>query len=265
VGVYWRYWPGRPRIAVDLQAPTGWHLVPGAWGVSVSQERQPFDTDAVPTSERFGGRFMLSSWATSSVRWAVRAGADEWRGRGRFAVLGGGLRVTSAADRVVGQVDVDGWTGVDRFSVLQASARVRSSGAHEGFVITSVVGAGLATAAAPADLWFAGDTGRARPILLRAHPVIGDGRLRSSRLGRGAIHGSVEAQRWWRVPMARVGGAVFADAASVRSRVDAIPLGDLDLGAGLRATVPGMSGVVRIDLAKGLRDGATRLSFVYEP
>jgi hypothetical protein len=37
------------------------------------------------------------------------------------------------------------------------------------------------------------------------------------------------------------------------------------VGGGLRATIIGMTGVVRIDLAKGLRDGATRVSFVYEP
>ena len=29
--------------------------------------------------------------------------------------------------------------------------------------------------------------------------------------------------------------------------------------------VPGVSGVVRIDVAKGLRDGSTALSFVYDP
>jgi hypothetical protein len=29
--------------------------------------------------------------------------------------------------------------------------------------------------------------------------------------------------------------------------------------------IPGLSGVLRVDVAKGLRDGATALSFVYDP
>jgi hypothetical protein len=40
---------------------------------------------------------------------------------------------------------------------------------------------------------------------------------------------------------------------------------DVDAGAGFRVAVPGLAGVFRVDLAKGLRDGATAVSFVYEP
>ena len=41
--------------------------------------------------------------------------------------------------------------------------------------------------------------------------------------------------------------------------------GDVDLGGGLRIGLPGLEGVFRIDIGKGLRDGATAFSFVYEP
>jgi hypothetical protein len=37
------------------------------------------------------------------------------------------------------------------------------------------------------------------------------------------------------------------------------------VGVGARFAVIGMPGIFRVDLAKGLRDGATALSFVYEP
>ena len=37
------------------------------------------------------------------------------------------------------------------------------------------------------------------------------------------------------------------------------------LGVGLRMGFPGLEGVFRLDIGKGLRDGATALSFVYEP
>lgn len=261
----WRFWPGRPRVAVDVSAPTGWAAVPGTWGAALSQERQPFDSVAVPTSKRLTGRVFLSSWATSGLRWAVRGGVDEWDGRGRFAALGGGLRLASGADRVVGQVDLDGWSGRAGFTTVNAMARVRSSNAREGFSLVGTVGAGLASASTPGDLWLGGDTGLARPILLRAHPLVDDGRMRVGRLGRAAVYGMAEAQRWWRVRSARVGGAVFVDAAHLRRRLEAGPLGDVDVGAGLRASAPGMTGVVRIDLARGLRDGHMRVSFVYEP
>jgi hypothetical protein len=37
------------------------------------------------------------------------------------------------------------------------------------------------------------------------------------------------------------------------------------MGAGMRVAFPGISGTFRADLAKGLRDGVTTFSFVYEP
>jgi predicted double-glycine peptidase len=265
LGVDWRFWPGRPRLAVDLQAPTPWRALPGVWGVSFATERQPFDSAAFPTSERTGARMQLSSWATGALRWTVRGGFDEWQGRGRFAVVGGSLRAASVADRLAGSIDVDGWSGGASFATVSALTRLRSSNAREGFVYVGALGAGLVSASTPGDLWLAADTGRARPMLLRAHPLVESGRFRTARLGRASVYGTVEAQRWWRVPLVRLAGAVFADVASMRRRIDGAPLNDVDVGGGLRATVIGMTGVVRIDLAKGLRDGATRVSFVYEP
>jgi hypothetical protein len=126
---------------------------------------------------------------------------------------------------------------------------------------------GIADASAytPADLWFAGDTGRARGVPLRAHPVITDGELRVEQIGRSIWYASGEAQRWWSWPRVRVGGAMFADTARTDRRVPAGARTDVDVGLGARFAVPGLSGLLRIDVAKGLRDRATAVSLVYEP
>jgi hypothetical protein len=105
-----------------------------------------------------------------------------------------------------------------------------------------------------------------RPALLRAHPIVDDGRLQSDRLGRQIAHVSGEARQWWTVRSAvHVGAAAFVDAARVDHRAEADPRGDIDVGGGLRLALPGLNGVFRLDVGKGLRDGATALSFVYEP
>jgi hypothetical protein len=127
-------------------------------------------------------------------------------------------------------------------------------------------GLAAATDATPPDLWFAGDTGRSRPMLLRAHPVIEGGAIRADQIGRRIANVTVEAQQWWNTstPLT-IGAAVFADAARVGHRMSPGARGDVDVGVGFRIAVPGLSGAFRLDFAKGLRDGATALSFVYEP
>jgi hypothetical protein len=124
-----------------------------------------------------------------------------------------------------------------------------------------------ATTRTPADIWFAGDTGRVRPIPLRGHPLVQEGGLRLEQLGRRIVHGSVELRQWWnRTSPLRLGAAAFADSARVAGRTASGSRGDLDVGVGARVVAPGfLDGVFRVDLARGLRDGSMALSFVYEP
>jgi hypothetical protein len=103
-------------------------------------------------------------------------------------------------------------------------------------------------------------------VTLRAHPLVTDGELRLDRIGRQMIYSSGEAQRWWQgKARIRIGAAAFVDAARIDRRAAPGALTDVDVGIGARLAVPGVAGVLRIDVAKGLRDGATALSFVYEP
>src|SRR4029453_5327438 len=102
------------------------------------------------------------------------------------------------------------------------------------------------------------DTGTVRPALLRAHPIVNDGRLLSERLGRQIGHVSGEVRQWWTIrSLVHVGAALFADAARVERRAIADGRGDVDVGGGIRLALPGMEGIFRLDVGKGLRDGAT--------
>ena len=113
-------------------------------------------------------------------------------------------------------------------------------------------------------MWFAGDTGQARETVLRAHPLVDDGRLRAGQMGRRLLSASVEAQRWWSAGLLQMAGAAFVDTARVADRLDGGPRGDVDAGIGLRIALPG-AGTIRADVANGLRHGGTRWSFAYEP
>jgi hypothetical protein len=135
-----------------------------------------------------------------------------------------------------------------------------------GLVFTGITGVAHASARSPLDLWWAADTGHARGVLLRAHPLLDDGRLRTDRLGRTLLHGSVEAQHWWLVsPAVRVAAAVFMDTARTSRRLEGTAVADADAGVGARFAVTGIPGVFRADVGRGLRDGATAFSFVYDP
>jgi hypothetical protein len=172
----------------------------------------------------------------------------------------------SLDDRVDGQVATDVWRGPTSFTTSRARLRVRSSVNQAGLVLVAWTGIQTASRSTPMNLWAAGDTGHAREGLLRAHPVLDEGRLRVERLGRTFIHGSMEAQRWWRVagPI-RVAAAAFADVGRTARRAARDAQGDADVGMGGRFAVTAMPGIFRLDLARGLRDGAIGMSLVYEP
>ena len=259
----WRFWPGRPRISGEMATPAPWG---GLWGLDGYGERQPFVGDVIPPARRAGAGVTISDWISPSVRVSFRGGVDAWDEQGAFGVGSGGLRMVSVGKRAVFNVEGSGWAGTDRFASLSIACLVRSTSEHRGRVYIARGGGAAATALTPPDIWFAGDTGRTRGVPLRAHPVVEHGDLRLDQMGRRMAHLSVEAQQWWLVasPL-RFGAAAFADAARVDSRLSPGARGDVDVGLGVRVAVPGLEGVFRIDLAKGLRDGATSVSFVYEP
>ena len=258
----WRFWPGRPGVNVEVIAPARWG---GVWGVDAFGERQPFSDDLFPVSRRAGAGMTMSNWVRRWVRMSTRVGVDAWDDYGKYGVASAGLRLVSARDRVMLGVDGSSWLGEKSFGSVGVSLRLRSSDRHEGRVFLARGGGASTTGATPPDLWFAGDTGTVRTALLRAHPIVEDGELQSNRLGRQIAYLSGEARQWWSVRSAiHIGAALFVDAARVGRQPAGGMRDDVDVGGGLRIGLPGLEGVFRLDVGKGLRDGATAFSFVYE-
>jgi hypothetical protein len=257
----WRLWRHRPQIGALMRAPAPWG---GVWGFDAGWERQPFDTVSVPTSERSTVRASLADWITGAMRWEASGGVERRENGHGYGRLAGGLALVSAGDRVAARARVETWLGEASFGLGEVTFAATSRTERQGTIVLGSGGIQAVTADGPLDLWPAGDTGHARPTLLRAHPVLDDGRLRVNQLGRVLINGSAEVQRWW--PLQRVlaaGAAFFLDAARTSSRIGGPTRHDVDVGGGVRLAVYGISGFFRIDLGKGLGDGSTALSISY--
>ena len=257
----WRFWPGRPRYAVTLAVPGPGR---GLWEAAAVAERQPFN-DGGPDSERVSGELGFSRWESSNLRWSVAAGAYRWKRFGRYGSAAATLRYVSHGDRLLLQGGSQAWLGPRRFATWQGTGTFRTSTAQDGPAGIGRLGVAGVSARTLAALWAAADTGHARPLLLRAHPVLDDGALRVERLGRLVVTASLEGQWWFRRGLLRVAPAAFLDMARTGRRLAGPALHDADVGAGIRLGVAGTRGIVRIDVARGLRDGHSALSLVYEP
>jgi len=259
VDVSWRWWQHRPRAAASYTAPGPG----GVWRLEVSRETQTFGVARVEeTRSRIGGE--ISNWLTERVRIAGGAALDRWQGLGRTAALTARMEYWPVVDRVAIEGGLGGWQGADtRFGSASSRIRARSRASNAGTVIIGVAGAQFASTSAPSFIWPGADTGHARDVLLRAHPLLDDGVIEGGVFGRRIAFGSVEAQRWlppvWH-GLLRIAPAVFLDTARAsRGLATTDERMQYDLGAGLRLAIPG-SGVLRVDLAHGLRDGRTALS-----
>ena len=258
----WRFWPGRPRVGLSFDAPARWG---GIWGVHSFWEREQFTDLSMPSVKRTSGSIRWTNWLSSTVAVSVDAGVDDWDDLGALGRSGGDVRLLTRGSRVDLRAGGEVWTGSSAFSRGDVAVTAMSSKERRGFVYIARAGAAIGSTDLPTVLWFAGDTGQARQTLLRAHPLVDDGRLRVEQLGRRLLHASIEAERWWARGLVRAGAAAFLDTARTGQRVSEGPRGDVDTGVGFRLALPGLSGVVRADVATGLRHGGTRWSFVYAP
>ena len=256
----WRFWPGRPRVSAMFDAPAPWG---GVWGVGVFHEREQF-TDEVAPAERTGGFIRWSNWLTALVKLSAETGVEDWDSSGLLTRSRGTVRVLTRGNRVDVQGGAELWAGSDMFSRADVSVSASSSASRRGFVSLARAAATTATSGLPPLVWFAGDTGQTRETLLRAHPLVDDGRLQVEQMGRRLLAVSVEGQRWWSAGLLRTAVAAFIDSTRVTGRLDAGARSDVDAGVGLRLVLPG-AGTIRADMANGLIHGGTRWSFVYEP
>ncbi|MEO5894402.1 MAG: papain-like cysteine protease family protein [Vicinamibacterales bacterium] len=268
VSATWRWWRNRPRLAASYSTPTRVGGVLQADIFRDEQSYQPADADHDAGRRirevRRGGNVSLLDWTSRGLRWKFGVGGDSWSGRGRT------MTMTAAVDQrlFVDRLSLTG-NGVAMFgdfgaATLGASATWRSSTRHEGTAVIATAGADLASGDSPVVLWPGAGTGHARSILLRAHPLLDDGVIAGAAFGRLMYHASFEARRWLPpvLRFVRVAPAVFIDAARADRRLTAGDGWGIDAGAGLRVSVPGSS-VVRLDVGRGLRDGATALSIAW--
>jgi hypothetical protein len=261
----WRWWENRPRVAVGFEAPAP---LGGVWGVSLWDERQSYAREGGTLVEsRQRAEFTVSSWTTLGLRWEGsvaldRLPASEGEAGGRTIALAGGARQRFDRDR--GQLDAraEYWAGGRTASAISVRSEWRSRNGHDGHV--SIVNGGVDRASpdAPLALWPGAGTGQARDVLLRAHPLLHDGVVRSTAFGEQLLHAGFEWRRWLapRGKPVRIAPAVFLDAARAFRGVDGRDgRAQLDAGGGVRLAIPG-SGVLRIDVAHGLADGRHALS-----
>jgi hypothetical protein len=258
----WRFWPGRPGVRAELLAPAPWG---GLWSVDGFWEQESFDGRVLPPATRRGAGLAVANWVSPWARLALRGGVENRR-EGTMGALSGSLHLAPSSERVTVRFDTTAWMAEQRFASVAAVIDAKTSDDRRRRVVAARGGAAVTTKLTPADLWLAGDTGRVRDVLLRAHPLVAAGGLDLDRMGRSIIHGSAELQHWWRGPLSlRLAAAGFADSARVGSRPNGAAIGDLDIGIGLRVALPFLPGVFRVDMARGLRDEATALSFAYAP
>jgi hypothetical protein len=208
----------------------------------------------------------LARWMTDRTRVTAGAAVERWTTRARDVAIGGAVEQWAAADRLRFQVDATRAIGDEAFTTAGVSAAIRSKTASDGFVMFGLAGYRAASESSPASVWPGADTGHARDVLLRAHPLLDDGIVTGGAFGRRLAFATVEAQRWTRVqrlPL-RIAPAAFVDVARATRGLDGAgsPL-QVDAGGGLRISLPG-AGVMRVDLARGLRDGGTVLSAAWD-
>jgi hypothetical protein len=279
----WRWWSNRPGVSLGFAAPRVGRL-PGVWRFDGSWQSDTYSGEVSFPGARCGvrsatcegivetrthGGLTVSDWLAHGVRYAVSTGVDAWSGGRKSASIGAALEHVAFADRLSVSVNATQWaplTGESPFRSLGARISARSSAGTQGWVTRGSIGVERVSDAAPLALWPGAGEGQVRAPLLRAHPLLSDGVVdltSASAFGRTLAFGSAEVQRWFEHPtIARLGVAVFTDVARAsRQAADGRTPVYVDAGAGLRIKIPGTPGVLRADVAHGLRDGANALTF----
>jgi hypothetical protein len=264
----WRWWRNRPRIGMSVAMPALGRWT-GLWRFDAEWERETYAfADGLRRSDRRRAAVTFGDWLSGDVRWELTGAFENSTGSGRHVSAGGAIERRLLDDRLALRVEgsVSPSAGdTAGFGSAGMSSAWRIDLPH-GVSLAARTGLQSVTARAPFVFWPAADTGHARDALLRAHPLLHDGTIRASGLGRVLAHSTVELQRDLAgLPLARLRWAIFVDAAKQSRMLAGAPVAHIDAGAGLRAELPGAPGTFRVDLARGIRDGNVVLSAVWQP
>ncbi|MBA3949334.1 MAG: hypothetical protein H0X44_05245, partial [Acidobacteria bacterium] len=250
----------RIEAAVEVPAPLPLGAV---WKLS--------GADARETDSRLGQRrtlrwrqagFQASDWMTSWLGWTAGAAFERWpdtaqRPRGDKTRVAGRM-LLAGGEWFDAHVTLEGWLGTPGATRASTEARL-TRGAAGGRAMLAGGMEGVHGYTPVFIIPGAGDGNTRRP-LLRAHPLIHDDALSVADgqiLARRVFYGTAE----WSRPLARVlfaaiDGTLFVDAAHGRQLIDGrLRDTQVDAGAGLRIRALGAGPTVRLDLARGLRDG----------
>ena len=262
----WRWWQRRPRVSFSFETPSPWPALGAVWRLEGFYERQPYFSDRGFEEAWRGARFSVADWLTRSFRAEVTAGVDRWDHLGSSGSVIASLERRSHDDTVIISTSAGITGGAVRTRLLSGSVEWRSRARSLGAVLTGRGGVDLVGESAPLALWGRAGTEPGRRALLRAHPFLEDGVVKDAVIGRTLVHGGAE-WRYWMQPGGRplrIAPAAFVDTARAgRTQAGFDRRFHIDAGIGLRLRVPGAGGL-RVDLARGLRDGATALSVGWE-
>ena len=275
----WRWWEARPRFAFSLHTPAPRSLPGTVWQIEAAWERQTFSDVPHSTSALDNNMFAVEEarrrvsltvedWKTPDLYWDATAALDEWSATGRYLALGAGLE--RHAERVVAGINVAGWTGLDggqAFARWTLFSAWRSSKPRPGLTWTARGAVEAVTPRAPLTLWPGAGLGHVSRVLLRAHPLLDEGVITRARLGRQLVGVTIEAEHTWRqMGPLRLRVVGFADSARAwrSASREGTSRTDVDVGVGVRLSALGHVGRLRVDLARGLQDGALAASVGWE-
>ena len=263
----WRWWTNRPSVSLAFDAPR----VAGfgsKWRVDASWDEQTYSPggDVLVRESRVHGGLTVSDWLRRNWRYAANVGVDSWNGARRAASIGGSVDRRLLSDRLALSGSATRWlslTSGTGFGWAGAAANWRPLATESPWTIDANISAQRVGDGAPFGLWPGAGDGRARPQLLRAHPLLDDGIIQTAgAFGRTLYAASGETIRWFDTARpARLGVAMFVDTARASRALDSSPsLTQVDAGIGVRLRIPGIPRTLRIDAAHGLRDGANAIT-----
>ncbi|MGE5814678.1 MAG: C39 family peptidase [Acidobacteriota bacterium] len=248
----WRFWEGRPAAGLKFAFPTA--TIGGIAAVSMGWQQEHYAT--LPATELRQAGVEWTNWAGARLRTSAGGGFGEWTDRGRAGILRVGVEYRPVSDRLAVELTSLGGAGsLPGFTVSTAVLRWRHSMGR--FVLLGDSAGAHASSEAPPDQWPGAGTGIARPFLLRAHPLVTDGRITGAAFGRTLAQSTVEldcdvAQRGF----GALGLATFVDVARAWDRPDgSTSPTHVDLGAGIRLRLAPGQPAIRLDFAHGLHDG----------
>lgn len=273
----YRWTAPRERITGRLELPV--RGLPGTLAIEGLAERQTYrppiaglvfagtsldDTGLVQRRRRIGAE--ISDWATGWWRWLGGAAFDSIGGR-EYLGLDAGVDFRAARDHVSLMLLTSYWRPFndgDPFASALTALAWRSTTEQAKIWFYGDVGVSAVTSHAPLAVWPGSHTSAERGGNLRAHPLRDSDVIAGDVFGRRVIFGSINAEQLLTVTkFGRVSVAEFIDTGRAWQRMPGLPSSSpfhVDIGLGLRLAGSKAGGTVRLDYARGLRDGRNHVS-----